>query len=201
MHGELATSRLAIDRERVLVARARSDASAFGELYDFYLPRIYGYVYRRVGDRSTAEDLTAMTFERALGAIRRDGFRNDSFGGWLYRVAANVVVDHVRRGRRTERLAVSRAEQGSGASAAPETADERAADAFAAALDRAELRAAFARLPEQQQRLLTLKYVDDLDVDELCSVLSCSRGTLAVRLHRALRALRDAMAKEASDAA
>ena len=52
-------------------------------------------------DRAVAEDLTAMTFERGLGAVRGEGFRNDAFGGWLYRVAANAVVDHVRRDRRT----------------------------------------------------------------------------------------------------
>ena len=93
-------SRLEPTRERALVARARVDASAFGELYDFYLPRIHGYIARRLADRAAAEDVTAMVFERALGAVRRDDFRNEAFGGWLYRVAANAVVDHVRRSRR-----------------------------------------------------------------------------------------------------
>ena len=83
------------DRERTLVDRARSDAAAFGELYDFYLPRIYGFTFRRVQERSVAEDVTATTFQRALEAVRQRDFRNDAFGGWLYRVAANAVVDHV----------------------------------------------------------------------------------------------------------
>ena len=80
------TSRMDRDRERTLVDRARSDAASFAELYDFYLPRIYGFVYRRVQERSVAEDLTATTFQRALEAIRYRNFRNDAFGGWLYRV-------------------------------------------------------------------------------------------------------------------
>jgi RNA polymerase sigma factor (sigma-70 family) len=99
-HESDAVTRLDPTRERALVARARVDVSAFGELYDFYLPRIHGYVLRRLGDRAAAEDVTAMTFERALSAVRRDDFRNDSFGGWLYRVAGNATVDHVRRSRR-----------------------------------------------------------------------------------------------------
>ena len=86
-------SRLPVERERALVARAAGrppDTAAFVELYDFYLPRIYGFIYRRIGDRSVAEDLTASTFEKGLEAMRRGTFRNDSFGGWLYRVAANA---------------------------------------------------------------------------------------------------------------
>src|SRR3954469_16537381 len=97
---DVAVTRMDPLREQALVARSRSDSSAFGELYDFYLPRIYGYVARRVGERAVAEDVTAATFQRALEAVRRDDFRNESFGGWLYRVASNAVVDHVRRGRR-----------------------------------------------------------------------------------------------------
>ena len=182
---------MAADRERALVARVRDDAAAFGELYDFYLPRIYGFIYRRVQDRCVAEDLTSMTFQRALENVRRANFRNDSFGGWLYRVASNAVVDHSRQGQRFVTLP-------------EEDCDEPgdiALDAFAAALDRDQLRRALMALPAQHRDLLILKFYDDLDTSELCAVLGCSRETLAVRLHRALRALRSAMAKEATDVA
>ncbi len=94
-----APSRLPNEHERELVARAAGrppDTAAFVELYDFYLPRIYGFIYRRIGERTVAEDLTATAFEKGLDAMRRGTFRNDSFGGWLYRVAANACVDHHR---------------------------------------------------------------------------------------------------------
>ncbi len=192
------------------MARSRVDASAFGELYDFYLPRVHGFVLRRVRDRSVAEDLTAMTFERALGIVRREEFRNESFGGWLYRVAANAIVDHVRSARRTRPLE-SRAGWSSGDDAEPlrddagdrdmAIGDEAAARALATTLDRDVLRRALLALPQNHRRLLVLRYLDDLEPDELCSVLVCSRATLAVRLHRALRALRTAVARETTDAA
>jgi len=91
-HDASSASRMDPERERALVARSRLDASAFGELYDFYLPRIFGFVIRRVGDRTVAEDLTAMTFERALGIVRRQEFRNESFGGWQLRPALHPVA-------------------------------------------------------------------------------------------------------------
>jgi len=178
------------DRERTLVDRARSDAASFAELYDFYLPRIYGFVYRRVQERSVAEDLTATTFQRALEAIRYRNFRNDAFGGWLYRVAANAVVDHIRRGRHTIELAEE-----------TDVAAGVAGDAFAAALDRDELRRAMDGLPDGHRTVLILRFFDDLNADEASVVLGCTRATFAVKLHRALSALRGAMLKEATDAA
>ncbi len=195
-------NRLDPTRERALVARARVDASAFGELYDHYLPRIHGFVLRRLGDRAAAEDVTAMTFERALSAVRRDDFRNDSFGGWLYRVAANAAVDHVRRSRRTAPLG-RRATDAPGAydEAAATIGDERAERAFSAALDRDELRRALARLPEGHRRVIVLRYLDGLEGEALAATLGCSRSAAAVKVHRALRAMRDAVQAESIDAA
>lgn len=184
---------MAAERERALVARARADGCAFGELYDFYLPRIYGFIYRRVQERSVAEDLTSLTFERALETVRRDDFRNESFGGWLYRVASNAVVDHVRRDRRYLPLP-----DGDDA----EEPTDGATEAFAAALaDRDELRRALLRLPERHRELLVLKFYDDLDNADIADLVGCSRETLAVRLHRALRALRAVIAQENADVA
>ncbi len=186
-------SRMAVERERALVARARMDGAAFGELYDFYLPRIYGFVYRRVQERTVAEDLTSLTFERALETVRRNDFRNESFGGWLYRVAGNAVVDHTRRNRRFFSF-------GEESEDCDEPADA-AADAFAAPLDRDQLRRALHRLPDRHRQLLVLKFYDDLDACELAELFGCTREALAVRLHRALRALRAALAKESEDVA
>ena len=197
------TSRMESAREQALVADARADAAAFGELYDFYLPRIYGFIARRVGDREAAEDLTATTFERALGAVRREDFRNASFGGFLYRVATNAVVDHARRQRRTIPLGVraSDLDEDGDEQAAESIGDDAATRAFAAAIDRDVLRRALVRVPEVHRKVIVLKYFDGLEIDELCAALACSRQTFAVKLHRALRALRSAMDQEATDAA
>ena len=190
------------DRERALVARSRSDASAFGDLYDYYLPRVFGFVMRRVGDRTVAEDLTAATFERALAVIRRGDFRNESFGGWLYRVASNAVIDHVRRGRRTLPLGVRATDlDPDGEDPSEAIGDDAALAAFAAALDRDVLRRALVALPEAHRQLIVLKFYDGLEIDELCATLGCSRPTLAVKLHRALRTLRAEIARESTDAA
>ena len=183
------------------MARARVDAHAFGELYDFYLPRIHGFVARRLADRAAVEDVTAMTFERALGAIRDGRFSNEAFGGWLYRVAANAVIDHVRRSRRSVPFGFRPRDDGPDDDAAAFVGDERAERALAAALDRDELRRALRGVPDHHRRLLVLRYLDGLTTDELCAVLECSPATLAVRHHRALAAVRSTLVREASDVA
>ncbi len=180
------------DHERTLVVRARDDCSAFAELYDFYLPRVYGFIFRRVQDRCVAEDLTSMTFQRALENVRRPDFRNDAFGGWLYRVASNAVVDHVRRDRRYVSLSDFDGR---------DEPHDLTVDVMAAALDRDQLRSALSELPSNYREVLVLRFYDDLDVTEICAVLACSRETFAVRLHRALRALRLSTAKESADVA
>ena len=188
--GTTGASRMPPEQERALVSAARTDPRAFGELYDYYLPRIYGFIYRRVQERSVAEDITATTFQRGLEALRRGTFRNDSFGGWLYRVAGNAVVDHVRAGSRVVRIDDT-----------PPAADEPSLEAFTASMERDELRLALHRLPEAHRRVLLLKFFDDLDVEEICAMLGCSRRTFAVKLHRAIAALRGLMVGEVTDAA
>lgn len=196
-------TRMESAREQALVAGARADATAFGELYDFYLPRIYGFIARRVEDRTVAEDLTSVTFERALGAVRRDDFRNASFGGFLYRVAANAVVDHARRARHTIPLGMRARDldDEEAGDAADLLGDESAAQAFAAAIDRDALRRAMARLPLAHRQVILLRYFDGLETEELAAALGCSRQTLAVKVHRALRALRAELDRGAIDAA
>lgn len=196
-------TRMESAREQALVADARADPAAFGELYDFYLPRIYGFIARRVEDRSVAEDLTSTTFERALGAIRRDDFVNASFGGFLYRVASNAVVDHARRARRTVPLGVraSDLDEAGDRDAAVQLGDDSAARAFAAAIDRDALRRAMVRLPATHRQVILLRYYDGLEPHELAAALGCSRQTLAVKVHRALRALRAQLDQGAIDAA
>jgi len=174
------------DRERSLVDRARSDPAAAGELYDFYLPRVYGFVLRRVQEPSVAEELTAMTFQRALETVRNREFRSGTFGAWLFRVAANAVVDRLHPGERVVSLVMS---------------DGPAGDAFAAALDRDELRTAIAHLSGQQRDAIILRFYDDLNADEAAAVLGCSRTTFAVRLRAAIGALVGVSNSEATDAA
>jgi RNA polymerase sigma-70 factor (ECF subfamily) len=184
------------------LADAPLDAAAFGALYDRYLPKIYAYIGRRVEERSVAEEITARTFERALVAARRRDLPDALLGVFLYRVAANAVVDRARRARRPipPDVRASDVDKEDDRIQAEAISDEAAARAFGSAVDGEYLRRALVRLPEVDRRVLLLSYFDGLEPDELAAALGCNLAEVALKLHRALRVLRAAVAEEASNA-
>ena len=86
-----------LDGERELVERAKRDSQAFALLYRRYYPAIVGYVYRRVGDRHTAEDLVAEVFLTALRYLPRYRYRGVPVRAWFYRIATNEVNRWARK--------------------------------------------------------------------------------------------------------
>src|SRR4051812_38139996 len=82
--------------ERLVEQAKAGDATAFGELFDHYHEPIYRYVASRVHRPTDAEDLTQAVFVKALEALPRYETRGVPFGGWLFRLARNAVIDFVR---------------------------------------------------------------------------------------------------------
>src|SRR5512133_798570 len=100
-----------------LVAEAQGgNPEAFGRIFDEFHGAIYRYVASRVGRPSDAEDLTQLVFVKALEALPRFAARGIPFGGWLFRLARNTVIDHVRTRRETSELeaATNRATEDAG---------------------------------------------------------------------------------------
>ena len=86
-----------LENEAEIVERAKTDEAAFAILYDHYFPRIYAYIFKRAGNRETAEDILSMTFLRAFTNLKRYQSRGFLFGAWLYRIATNNLMDHYRK--------------------------------------------------------------------------------------------------------
>ena len=169
--------------ERALLARAgQYDEAALGELYDRYAPRVYAYIYRRVGHAALAEDLAGEVFLRVLQAIRSERLWHTSFRAWLYRIAHNVVVDYYRQqpgGRNVPLDAVQLAAAGD---SLPDLAQD--------ALDRAWLRGAIRRLTPAQQEVLALRYGEGLTARQTARVMHKTTGSVEALQRRALAALR-----------
>lgn len=169
--------------EQALVEAARHDADAFAELYRRYVDRIYGFAYRRTGSVANAEDVTSATFEKALKGLDSYRWRPPGIGPWLFRIAANELVDTHRRqqrGERTERrLALASA---------------TGVDPAARELERVdtshEVRHALDGISTRYQRALSLRYLADLSNEEAAMAMGVSRRTMAVLVHRAAAALR-----------
>ena len=169
--------------ERIPLERARRyDSAALGQVYDQYAPRVYEYVYRRVGRAALAEDLTGDVFVRVIQAIRSERAWHTSFQAWLFRIAHNVVVDHYRRSPKAGFVSLDEvqvaADRDSSLGGAPDV------------LDRAWLRGAICRLTPDQQQVLALRYGEGLTAREAAIVLRKTTGAVEALQRRALAALR-----------
>ncbi len=170
------------DDEATLVQCAvAGDAEAFGRLYLLHLDSIYRYVYFRVGDVDEAQDLTEQVFLRAWEALPRYQARTSPFKSWLYRIAHNLIVDHHRRGS---------------AEAIPMEEEQGYESQQAAVLDQviedeetAVLAKAVAQLPDAQQQVLILRFVEGLSHEEIARIVHKSQEACRVIQHRALAAL------------
>jgi RNA polymerase sigma-70 factor (ECF subfamily) len=157
------------------------DPSALGEIYDRYARRIYSYVYYRLGDAHLAEDLTGTVFAKMLEAIRSSKSWNTSFSGWLYRIAHNVVVDHVRR---------SQQGQGTPLNEHLIAGEPDPASIVELRLEGDRLRLALGQLTEEQAQVIGLKFVEGLSNAEVARAMGKTEGAIKALQFRAMAALR-----------
>ena len=161
-------------------------AVALCVLYDRALPRVYGYLVKRCGSTSVAEDLTSETFMAAVDAVRRDRVP-DLTEAWLIGVARHKLVDHWRREARDDSKLVL-------------AADDETIDDWDVRLDAMRARDTLARLTPQHRAALTLRYLDGLPVPEVAALLDRTVHATEALLVRARLAFRRAYGGEETDA-
>lgn len=156
------------------------DRAALAGIYDEYYPLIYRYIYRRVGGVQTAEDLTAVVFQRFLEAIKTDAGPQHDPRAWLYRVAHNLVVDHYRRQQYRQHLPLEETLMITGDN--PEQTTSKA-------LATEQLREALGHLTPEQQQVVSLKFLEGLSNAEVAAVMEKPVGAVKSLQHRGLVAL------------
>jgi RNA polymerase sigma-70 factor (ECF subfamily) len=174
-----------------LVRRAqKGNKAAFAELFTRYEGRIFGYVYRMVGDRAWAEDIAQEAFIQAHQYLNRLGPPYD-FKSWVYRIAGNMALDGLRRSRHEVPLP----DWDGGEVSGPEPADQHRAGAPEDQARLSEVRAAvwhiIHQLPDNYRQILILREIDGLAYKEIAAVLGISLDNVRVTLHRARLQFRD----------
>ena len=161
--------------ERLLIEAAKRDPGRFAELYELNFERVYSYVVGRVRDRSEAQDLTAEVFHQALANLERFEWRGVPFVAWLYRIAANAIIDRANRAAREQ------------------TIDADASDRTD--LEEVEQRAQIFRLvkdlPEDQSKVVRMRFVEGQSIRDIAKAIGRSEGAVKQLQFRALQNLRD----------
>ena len=175
------------DESRLVKLAKSGEAEAFASLYDGYFERIYRYVYFRVADEQTAEDLASQVFLKAWENLGRYKPSGAPFLAWLYTIARNAVIDHYRTRKETVALddVIGLASPGT----AP---DEQVQLHF----ETASLRVALKTLTDDQQQVLILKFIAGLGTDEIARQLGKRAGAVRALQMRALQALNKLLEEE-----
>ncbi|MBV9085856.1 MAG: sigma-70 family RNA polymerase sigma factor [Acidobacteriaceae bacterium] len=180
-------ARKAESDERLLIEAAQQDPGRFAELYESHFFRVYAFVVRRVRDRTEAEDVTSEVFHHALANIRRFEWRGVPFAAWLMRIASNIIADRWQQSAREARNAEP-AEK-----VAPLDEIERQATLFQLV----------ERLPEDQRRVIVMRFAEQKSIKDIAQDLGRSEGAVKQLQFRALEKLRDQLGgakKEGADA-
>jgi RNA polymerase sigma-70 factor, ECF subfamily len=173
------------DSDEALVARAKRDRDAFGCLYDRYVQQVYQFTYRRVKNHTIAEDITARVFFRALEQLSRFEWRGIPFGGWLMRIAANLIHDHNGHARRHVSLQ-DWAEDGTAMAGSDPPMEEQ----FAARQAGSVLWQTVSTLPMAEQQVLVYRFARDMSVREIATTMGRTEGAVKQLLFRAVKRLR-----------
>jgi RNA polymerase sigma-70 factor, ECF subfamily len=177
----------ASDRELVATAATGLEGS-FEELVKRYQRPISAYVYRMVGDYEAALDLTQEIFIKVYGSLAR--YRSEfKFSTWIYKIAHNSAVDHLRRNSGRERSLVKGVEGDQydvpieSGSLSPEQESERKER-------RSEIEYVVRSLPTVYRELIVLRHSQDLTYEEIVEVTGLPLGTVKNRLFRAREMMR-----------
>lgn len=171
------------DHDLMIAVRA-GEIGKLGDLFERHHQRLYGFFVRLTNQPSISEDLVQIVFYRILKY--RHTYRDEGkFSAWAYHLARKVAADHYRKHANAP-AATDPTDLHDHADAAPDSA-ERAATSD----DLTHLRTALARMPLEHREVLVLSRLQSLEHKEIARLLDCSVGAVKVRVHRALKELRE----------
>jgi len=164
--------------QELLQLASQLNTQALAEIYDTHSPGIYRYALRLLGDESLAEDCVAETFARFLNTIQKRRGPRDHLQAYLYRIAHNWVVDLYRKNEQVFELSDAIRSEA-------DVPEEEAAKH----IRQKQVRKAIRQLTPDQQKVISLKYLEDWSNEEVARVLKKPIGAVKSLQHRALKSL------------
>ena len=168
--------------DALMTAVRSGDLAKLGILFERYHLPLFDFLSRVTGDRTAAEDLVQDIFVRVLKyrATYRDG---GNFETWVFRIARNARADYFRQRPPLDALDEDVFERPE-----PQAGPARRLEA---ARERTRLRRALLQLREDKRELLVLARYRDMKYEQIADILGIEVGAVKVRVHRALRELRE----------
>ena len=163
-----------------LAQRAATDEDAFEELYQYFFPRVYNFIFARLKNYADADDVTSITFLKMNEHLDNYDPSKAAFSTWLFRIANNAIIDHTRHIDRNNETEWEEFLD----PAAPE--HEEPERQMVTSETSRELLEAIDKLNERERRIVELRYWGEQDTKTIAEILSMTESNVRVTLHRAL---------------
>ncbi len=167
-----------------LAERAKTEQDAFGELYDYFFPRVYSYIFGKLKNSDQADDVISVTFEKVFTRLDDYDSARGAFSTWLFRIAINEMNNIFRKQKSLKEATWEDFFNPADTRNTPEqqmVSDEG---------DKYLLRA-IEELPEREQKIVSMKYFAGVSNKEIAEMLDMNANNVGVVLHRALSKLRN----------
>lgn len=173
-----------IDKDKELLAQVASgDKDAFGQLYDFYAPRLFRFIRLKVNSETLAEDLSSESFLRIWEYLQEEEKEiEESFQALLYKTARNLIIDFYKRKSSQEILIDDDFKEF--------LSQEPAKDEISSKEIADQIHKALINIKNEYQDVLVWYYIDELSVPEIAKIMNKSQGAVRVLIHRGLASLK-----------
>ncbi|HRH33028.1 MAG TPA: RNA polymerase sigma factor [bacterium] len=184
--------------EQALFLRLKKhkDKQAFIEAYDLYIEQIFRFIYFKVGDRDEAEDIASMVFLKCWNYIYEGNLGDyQTLKSLLYKIARNTIIDYYRKTQHRQNIPLDDIAQTTAAIDTEPNPEEQAATAFDF---QKVMEEKLPQLKEEYREVIVLRFINELSIAEISSVIGKTNGNVRVMIHRALESLQQ-LVKEAPE--
>jgi RNA polymerase sigma-70 factor (ECF subfamily) len=177
---------LNIEVEPLVDRAAGGDAEAFGRLYDIFADRIFRHIYYRTSNIEDAKDLTQEVFLKAWQGLPKYKRTKTPFLGWLFTISHNRVIDYYRTKKDYTYL---------NDEIVMEDQEKSPDKLVEAQFTQQEVSRVILQLPEDQQQVILMSFIEGFEYNEIAAILNKSEGNIRVIVHRALKRMREILDK------
>jgi len=176
--------------EKILLQKAQKkhDTEAFAKLYDQYVKQLYRFIYFKIGSREEAEDITAEVFLKTWNYLQEKK-EIKSFSGLLYQVARNTIIDTLRaKSSRPDLININELTFEVGDK---EEWKKNTLDKMEEEVDYKKLLEGLKKLKHEYKEVLTLRFIDELTINEITEITGKKSIAIRVTIHRGLKKLKE----------
>ncbi|MBU1203027.1 RNA polymerase sigma factor [Patescibacteria group bacterium] len=169
-----------MEEKQLILNCQNGDSAAFGQLYDKYFQKIYRFIYYKTSHKETSEDLTSLTFSKALEKIQSFDTSSSFFSAWLYKIARNNLIDYYRSNKETTSLEENFMTYD----------DKKLEENISQKQELEKITEKLDSLSPQQKEIIIMRVWNELSYKEISQIVGKSEGSCKMTFSRAIKQLK-----------